>query len=245
MAKSEVLSPDNLLIFLRNPSVNSENIIRINGVFDIFKISFLGYLLLISTLLVFSMAVRVPLTMVGLMPSEPIVKLDIQRIVQACLLAPIYEELIFRLSLRFKPGYLLTSLTLFVFLIGKKHIGLPISIIFSILVLVVGFYSLFKYKKVNLSVRLAEFWQNHYTLIFYSSVLIFGLMHIFNYTDLSWKQYLIAPLIVLPQIIMGLFFGYVRLKYDKGIYVSILMHSFNNIVSTLIRLLTVAILFYN
>ncbi|MFT3995239.1 MAG: CPBP family glutamic-type intramembrane protease [Dysgonomonas sp.] len=238
------MSVDYILGFLRKPFILDKDIIKIDSLFEIFKISIIGYLLLISILIVVSMVVRVPLAMMGLMPSEPPIDINPRYIILACLLAPIYEELIFRLSLRFKPIYLLISITLFTLLILKRQIGLPFGLIASSLVLLIGSYLLFVDKRLGICNKLGVFWQNHYSIVFYSSVLIFGLLHIFNYQNLTWKHYLLSPLIVLPQIIMGLFWGYIRLKYDKGLYISILMHLFNNITSTAIRFFTIGILFW-
>jgi len=56
------------------------------------------------------------------------------------------------------------------------------------------------------------------------SSIAFGFVHIFNFHFSSLLQCLLSPLIVFPQIIMGFCLSYVRLKYDKGLFIAILMH---------------------
>ena len=60
--------------------------------------------------------------------------------------------------------------------------------------------------------------------------LIFALAHIFNY-ELEANQYWMTPILVLPQMLLGLMLGYVRVKY--GLWASILAHAMNNLIPTM------------
>ena len=67
----------------------------------------------------------------------------------------------------------------------------------------------------------------HFKYAFYTSVLFFGIVHIFNFQGGAAVYYL-APLLIAPQLIAGIFLGYIRVKF--GLKWSILLHfSYNTI----------------
>ena len=61
--------------------------------------------------------------------------------------------------------------------------------------------------------------------IFYGFAIIFGYIHITNY-DLTTNVLLISPILVAPQIILGLLLGLIRVKL--GLIYSILFHAVYN-----------------
>lgn len=72
-------------------------------------------------------------------------------------------------------------------------------------------------------------------LMFYSSVWIFGLLHISSYTPFIFELLPFYLIFVLPQLFMGLVLGYVRVK--MGILYAILLHVIINTPVTLSLLL--------
>lgn len=67
----------------------------------------------------------------------------------------------------------------------------------------------------------------HFKYAYYVSALAFGAIHISNFED--WQQILwLTPLLVAPQIFIGLFLGYIRVKL--GLQWSMLLHSAYNTV---------------
>lgn len=69
-----------------------------------------------------------------------------------------------------------------------------------------------------------RFYQRHFWLPYAASALIFGGIHITNYTNpLLW---LAAPVLVFPQLLLGFGLGYVRTRFGFGS--SILMHMLHN-----------------
>jgi hypothetical protein len=79
-------------------------------------------------------------------------------------------------------------------------------------------------KKIRIkAIRLMH---THFRFIFYLSAIAFGALHINNYN--FEKHIIILPIVlVLSQLIAGLFLGYIRLNY--GIRFSILFHALNNL----------------
>jgi hypothetical protein len=113
------------------------------------------------------------------------------------LIAPLFEEIIFRLPLNYKRNYL--------FRWAGKIIGRD------------------KVKKI---------WFNNYTLFFYLFIITFGLVHITNYKDESLAIILLAPILVLPQIIGGTIISYLRMNI--GFTWGFLQHAIFNTVVLLI-----------
>jgi membrane protease YdiL (CAAX protease family) len=67
----------------------------------------------------------------------------------------------------------------------------------------------------------------YFKYAFYMSVLLFGVVHIFNFQG-DAQLYFFAPLLIAPQLIAGIFLGYIRVKL--GLKWSILLHaSYNTI----------------
>jgi len=76
--------------------------------------------------------------------------------------------------------------------------------------------------------------KKYFNYILYASILLFAGVHITNF-DLPKEIYYIAPLLVLPQLILGAFLSYVRVKL--GLIWSIGLHaSYNAILITPILL---------
>lgn len=57
--------------------------------------------------------------------------------------------------------------------------------------------------------------------IFYAFALVFGFIHIFNF-ELTPQIILLSPILVAPQICLGLFLGYLRVRL--GLIYSIILH---------------------
>lgn len=66
-----------------------------------------------------------------------------------------------------------------------------------------------------------------FSVAYYTSVLLFGLIHISNYPDIKGFYWLI-PVLVAPQISAGIFLGYIRTKL--GLLWSMLLHAAHNLI---------------
>ncbi|MEG3659717.1 CPBP family intramembrane glutamic endopeptidase [Arenibacter palladensis] len=65
----------------------------------------------------------------------------------------------------------------------------------------------------------------YFKYIFYASVLLFAAVHLNNF-EMSEQVFYMAPVLVAPQLILGIFLGYVRVKL--GLLWSICLHSLYN-----------------
>ncbi len=125
--------------------------------------------------------------------------------------APILEELIFRLPLRMnKTNFAISGFLVLVIGIISTLKG-TINWADSIFVLIFIFSLLCFLKKIP------------FKYFFYLSALLFGLAHLFNYTDANcFMLFFIIATIILSATI----FGFLRIKY--GIQYSILFHMLSN-----------------
>lgn len=154
----------------------------------------------------------------------------VYQIALACLYAPIVEELQFRLALKYSKINFAAFSGIWSFYFLKKfmagyglfgemnHISLAVGLS---LIFMASIYS-FLHGKVDVNNRLGEFWHRRYKVIFYVSVIGFGLLHSTNF-DWRFSTLLLIPILTLPQTSLGFMLGYVRLKY--GFSYAILLHA--------------------
>ena len=128
----------------------------------------------------------------------------------AVIVAPLFEEVMFRLILKFRSNLLI---------LWSIHIGVALHL---------G-------QKRSLLKTARQVWDKFYGWIFYLMAVAFGLIHIMNFEP-SLNIYLLAPILVAPQILIGINLGYLRVKF--GLIWSILFHALYNGILMSIALLT-------
>ncbi|HOX76064.1 MAG TPA: hypothetical protein PLB27_15185, partial [Bacteroidales bacterium] len=124
------------------------------------------------------------------------------------LIAPVSEEIIFRLNLRIKEKYLIFNILIFIIGLSMILINIYRAKWFRILVLASGLVVLIFsfFMRSIIAPSLLNFWHKRFKWIFYVTAVIFGLVHIFNY-NLDKTGYFLPVILVFPQFMMGLFFG--------------------------------------
>lgn len=152
----------------------------------------------------------------------------------AVIVAPIFEEFIFRYYLT-KPyvliyGVVLLAIALIFYGRSEDYISLSVAV-FSVLLLT-GIL-LFIIFNPGVYDKFVAFYRLQFAYVFYLSAVIFAFIHIFNFNAVMPWYY--TPVLVLPQFIIGLFLAYVRIR--NSIYHSILIHALNNSIPMLILLL--------
>ena len=141
-------------------------------------------------------------------------------------LAPLVEEIIFRLFLDFKKNSIVISLIFAVyFVIGGRfsfenlyNITNLYRLFFS---LVISFLYLKVFSKYEFCIR-----PKFKIYICTCSIVIFGLTHLQNLDSINYKLLVFYPFFVLPQIIMAYFISNIRLK--QGFFWGVLLHSMIN-----------------
>lgn len=144
------------------------------------------------------------------------------------LILPFFEEMLFRLSLIFKPIYLSLSLACgSYYLLTKLVFESKLSLVDDTFLmrvgvgLAVGLISFLIFRNSLIKQFLSEFWKNKFTLIYYASAVIFAWLHVFNF-ELSLLNLLLMPILTLPQLFSGLISGYLRIRF--GFLYPLMLH---------------------
>ena len=134
---------------------------------------------------------------------------------ESCIIAPIFEELIFRYPLIYKRNYLYLALSEVVRI--KRGTN-----------------------KIEHRLLAKRFYKKHFVLYFYLLTIVFSFTHIFNFNYTEMSSFLIfIQVITLPQLIGGFILGYVRIRV--GLFFSILLHAlFNLFLIAMISILSFA-----
>ena len=146
-----------------------------------------------------------------------------EQLILIVLIAPLLEETIYRLPLqrRFHPG--LISLSLMTGALFFTTVGSVIFWLVLFSAVAVGMIAL----KPELRERVQTQWSANPRIPIYLVTLIFGLIHIVNF-EVDWTIFsvLIAPLVVSPQIWLGLMFTIARVRY--GWWAGLILHATHN-----------------
>jgi hypothetical protein len=81
--------------------------------------------------------------------------------------------------------------------------------------------------------KVKAFWVKNYVAIFYSSAIYFGYVHLGNFGTLTYEKALFSPIIVLQFVVLGIMFGYVRVRL--GLLWGIMLHIMFNILVGLLK----------
>jgi hypothetical protein len=138
------------------------------------------------------------------------------------LFVPTVEEIVFRLPLRGTVQTLTPALSLFLWFLISWLGGSQISVLSGCVLIALNVFVWSKsWRKINTQIE--QIYQTYPRWIFYGSAIAFGAIHITNYERHIWP---LLPLVVLPQILVGLWFGFMRSRY--GFIWAVCSHGFYN-----------------
>ena len=148
------------------------------------------------------------------------------------LLIPLLEETTSRLFItKFNLNYFIISTSLFFGTLIHYFVNFQLwrpesYLLFSVsrylyIIMISGVIGLILWIIRNQLIRIENFWNSHIRLIFYSSAILFALLH-FMATNFNKNNLIFAPLILLPFVVYGITFGYVRIRL--GFIYSIALH---------------------
>lgn len=153
---------------------------------------------------------------------------SLKTIVIFVLIAPVFEEIIFRSLLRFTKKNLIrfsiaTSL-LIVYFISQLYIPnliITAVVLSGILILT----SLYTREKIE------QFIHSKFSYFFYATAILFGLGHAFNFGGNIYVLLALSFILGGGQLIAGLILGFIRMKY--GLIYSIIFHALINSIAVL------------
>ncbi len=147
--------------------------------------------------------------------------------ITGCILAPLVEEYIFRLPLKYAPDkfqkrflfpYSFLLLILFVSVAQKSwYIQTLFWVLLWLLPVLLVYLS-----KNKIANRSEALFTTHFPRLFWILSSAFALVHLFNYY-LNFYVILFAPILIGSQFIGGCLFGYIRLK--NGFWWGVLSHA--------------------
>jgi membrane protease YdiL (CAAX protease family) len=147
--------------------------------------------------------------------------------------APVMEELIFRWHLR-RPVVLIWSIAIaicgglgFAYQ-SEKMMFWPFIIMIVFIIALAALLS----SSGQVQRFLSDLYRKYFSFIFYMTVLIFAFAHLSNFSKVD--NWYITPILVLPQALIALFLGYIRVR--NNIFWSIYFHAFHNMIPTVLFL---------
>lgn len=142
---------------------------------------------------------------------------------------PLVEELIFRYGLRFKRGYIFFVFTVILIVLGGfAFYLLPLVGALAVTVVLAVLLVLYLLNADAMGDFLEQVWPKMYGIVFYTVALLFGLVHITNFTSFNYASaaVLLVPVLIAPQIWAGLLIGYMRVKH--GFFWGYFLHAGHN-----------------
>lgn len=209
--------------YLRNPEyVYSPDSLSIKDSIALIGKSILIYL---GFILLSSIIVILPIKLLNLVPVH-ILK-DLPLTFKILILVPFYEELAFRLPLRFSAKNIFISIGTLLFLILNKSFNIYLSLGIALLIASIPFLKVIRVGVFN---KMQNYFLKYYKFIFYFLSIIFGLLHLFGFKELSFMHFLISPLLVINQIFLGFLLSYIRVNYRHGFIYCFLLHALINLI---------------
>lgn len=148
------------------------------------------------------------------------------------IILPVFEEITFRLSLKFSPiNFALTSGTFTYYIMTKAVFKSRLSlvddtfwyrVIVAVIILLIAFMIS---NRGPIRQILQQFWKIHFKLIYYVSCISFAWLHIFNF-ELNLINLLLLPILTLPQLFSATIAGYTRVAF--GFKYPVLLHMITN-----------------
>lgn len=210
--------------FLSNPKLNEKAVSL--SIFEAVK-TIVKFILIYYMFVILSMLLVFPiLKLLNLVPERSLTISQIPLSFKLIVFVPFYEEVIFRLPLRFSKQNLFLSLSALMFLLFYHTFNTISLICISAVVALIPFFRLIP---ENFFLEMERICQRYFPFLFYGIALLFGIVHLSNFVNLKIEHYLAFPLLVFNQIVMGLLFGYVRVNYRNGFIYSVLLHLLINL----------------
>jgi len=214
--------------FIKKPELSTPVSLKFGQIIVLIIKSLLLYFIFI----VISVVFFIPLSLFDLIPDLP--KRQLSDSLWIIGIGPVIEEMIFRFPLKnfFKNIFISIAILFFVFV--KKYIGIPLTTLIALLIASLPYIVTFRNEGERIINSLVK---NNYPYFFYFITLFFGFLHLSNLNNLTTSHYIVSPVIVLYQIQLGLYLGFLRVKYKAGIFYSIFVHAIFNSVPIVIKLI--------
>lgn len=236
-----MFDPKDLRIFFKRPN----SIINVNRECSVFWTSVQIYLILVLISGIYNFVIQYILCNHNLVPDDETFSTllnfknnPLTLLIVISLVSPLFEEIIFRLPLIFSFSNLALAVSLLISLIIRKLTGNWIFILVFL-----TFYFFLIWINLTYESRLAVIWGKYFNIIVYFSSVLFGIIHIGNYRFININQIIPGIILVVPNILTGFIFSFVRIYYKKGFLLCLVTHSIMNLIAFLIYMLDKNLMF--
>ncbi len=152
----------------------------------------------------------------------------------AVVVGPFLEEVAFRLGMRFRLRNVLIGVVAFVSYVATatspavKRFGGEYGMVY---LYAIAFLTTVSFVVLCLKYRekMEYYWTSNFSFIFYLFSVCFALIHIANFEEFPLRVIVLVPIIILPQLILGLGMGYLRMRF--GFWQGYLFHALNNAIA--------------
>lgn len=168
----------------------------------------------------------------------------VEQMLRVVLFAPLIEELVFRLALAARLRLGVLAVTAAFGLVNFAGGDGPVMVVAAVFALIVLLSGALWIQSLVAGVAgpdaggepgagvwrdsVARWWEAHPRWPVWGSIAAFGIVHLANY-DVAWSlaAVVVAPLVVSPQIWLGLMFTIARVRY--GWWAGLVLHAFHNL----------------
>ncbi len=134
--------------------------------------------------------------------------------------APIFEELVFRYPLKYPKYYFFILFVIIYFFVSSTYRSN--IFFFGILLICAIFFLLVNVKTPKI---IEAFFKKHFVVFFVIFNIIFSMLHLYNF-ELEGTKKAFYIILILPQFLSGLLFGYFRMKF--GFFWGVFSHFYYN-----------------
>ncbi len=213
--------------FLKNPRLE-----HLSPYFKANPAQIFPYLLLLSFMMVFMLMIPVSglLVILGIEEMDHKIADLYDRpwllAIRAIILAPIIEEAVFRLPMKYSyvrifAACCIVLVMLSAFIDSEMIIGI-IAIVFFLAIAL--FHFIDQRNENQFNIQIASWWETHFYIPFWLLTICFALLHLTNFKN-DFPLY-VAPFLVLPQFVLGVMLGYIRVGF--GFVFAVLFHALYN-----------------
>lgn len=150
------------------------------------------------------------------------------------LIGPFVEEVLFRLPLRLEKSGIALSVSIVIYHLMVEHFfAFEFNNPYSYGKVAIALIAFLLVRKVFPDSWLVMI-KRKYSVYFYFVAVAFALVHLTNFTPYNSSVLLFYPLFTLPQFLMGLSIGFVRMEY--GFFYGFALHSLINLPSVLFNI---------
>ena len=143
----------------------------------------------------------------------------------AVVMAPLLEEVVFRLPMKFSYSRMMLALGIALSILpaliaSEATVGIIAGmILFSVF----AYHFINQQKSDRLNQQFGSWWERYFPIPFWGLTTAFALVHLSNFGDFPMH---LAPLLVLPQFVLGAILGYIRT--GLGFVYAVLFHALHN-----------------